>query len=807
MAPPAPGAIEDSSPLLRPEAAVAPPAPAFQRHWRKAVALGLVLGAAVVVLGVVLAVDARDASSSSDDDAASDLSLSFETEGYGTVRSNDEGIYPWTVVEPFRRTILTAVLGERLENLTRADVNGPAAGAGIAETRWTITKHADGGSKRSGAGEGEKPELAGASIAYEFGVPGASYVVSATVRRKRTRELLASASEVVRCKYVKREIRALSESDRAALFDAYNALYRNRDEAAGVKRYGPDFRSARYFVTKHMDRMTKLGCSAWHSSDVFLTSHLAFNLEFDRALQAVNRTLVNSYWDYTKDDSRYGESWYAESPLFTDDFFGADPDADADAPTKGDGEAHVVATGPFAYTPVWTGGEGAPEHNAFYKLSDANNYNPSPWLQRSSRISGLETKVRLPSCTLVRGTLAAPTLTWLHMMVEDYFHGELHSAIGGAWGSTLDLGCVVDELRRSCEKEIHHNETTDGKYYSSCETVKYVEDFAVNINTFSRAAFFVAHQGDQGATSTEDWYNCPTAAECDNRTATGGGAADCACSSPMIRAEAGNTSVAMAKDFLDEIAVATSLSSHAGTDIVHDVDDDDVIELVDDPLHNATLNVSVGQENFLHVTDDDANTLWVLMADWLAAPPRLGPMAATLAAPNDPIFWVMHNTWERMYHKKFLTPSLAENFLWAWTTTDTCWSFALESVLPFSDLLDEQRTGRKFDGPRRNGTTDYTNQQLLDLFNPANPDLPYVYDSLSWDHCDGSENATSTAEAFDHEVRVAYEDAVGRQPETAPGAWPWAATDDALDEDTRRVLRRGSIYGRLWATIDAARRR
>ena len=441
---------------------------------------------------------------------------------------------------------------------------------------------------------------------------------------------------------MKREIRALSESDRAALFDAYNALYLNRDEAAGVKRYGPDFRSARYFVTKHMDRMTKLGCSAWHSSDVFLTSHLAFNLEFDRALQAVNRTLVNSYWDYTKDDSRYGESWYAESPLFTDDFFGADPDADADAPTKGDGEAHVVATGPFAYTPVWTGGEGAPEHNAFYKLSDANNYNPSPWLQRSSRISGLETKVRLPSCTLVRGTLAAPTLTWLHMMVEDYFHGELHSAIGGAWGSTLDLGRVVDELRRSCEKEIHHNKTTDGKYYSSCETVKYVEDFAVNINTFSRAAFFVAHQGDQGATSTEDWYNCPTAAECDNRTATGGGAADCACSSPMIRAEAENTSVAMAKDFLDEIAVATSLSSHAGTDIVNDVDDDDVIELVDDPLHNATLNVSVGQENFLHVTDDDANTLWVLMADWLAAPPRFGPMAATLAAPNDPIFWVMH---------------------------------------------------------------------------------------------------------------------------------------------------------------------
>ena len=45
----------------------------------------------------------------------------------------------------------------------------------------------------------------------------------------------------------------------------------------------------------------------------------------------------------------------------------------------------------------------------------------------------------------------------------------------------------------------YHNTTTDGKYFSSCETVKYVEDFAVNINTFSRAAFFVAHQGDQSS--------------------------------------------------------------------------------------------------------------------------------------------------------------------------------------------------------------------------------------------------------------------------------------------------------------------
>ena len=50
----------------------------------------------------------------------------------------------------------------------------------------------------------------------------------------------------------------------------------------------------------------------------------------------------------------------------------------------------------------------------------------------------------------------------------------------------------------------------------------------------------------------------------------------------------------------------------------------DAVEAVDLPDGNVTVNASVSYTNFLHVSDDDAERLWILMADWLANPPRFG---------------------------------------------------------------------------------------------------------------------------------------------------------------------------------------
>ena len=52
-----------------------------------------------------------------------------------------------------------------------------------------------------------------------------------------------------------------------------------------------------------------------------------------------------------------------------------------------------------------------------------------------------------------------------------------------------------------------------------------------------------------------------------------------------------------------------------------------------------------------------------------------------------------------------------------------CWGRYWEAKLPFSGFLGESPE------------LDYTNGELLQLFQPENPKLPFVYDSFHWDHC------------------------------------------------------------------------
>ena len=50
--------------------------------------------------------------------------------------------------------------------------------------------------------------------------------------------------------------------------------------------------------------------------------------------------------------------------------------------------------------------------------------------------------------------------------------------------------------------------------------------------------------------------------------------------------------------------------------------------------------------------------------------------------------------------------------------------------VPFSGLIDG-------DDPAHL----YSNEELVQLFDPRNPDLPYVYESLSWEHCASTDAA------------------------------------------------------------------
>ena len=61
------------------------------------------------------------------------------------------------------------------------------------------------------------------------------------------------------------------------------------------------------------------------------------------------------------------------------------------------------------------------------------------------------------------------------------------------------------------------------------------------------------------------------------------------------------------------------------------------------------------------------------------------------------------------------------------TDMNICWGRYWDAKLPFSGFLGES------------DEHDYSNGELLQLFQPENPKLPFVYDTFRWDHCESRE--------------------------------------------------------------------
>ena len=140
--------------------------------------------------------------------------------------------------------------------------------------------------------------------------------------------------------------------------------------------------------------------------------------------------------------------------------------------------------------------------------------------------------------------------------------------------------------------------------------------------------------------------------------------------------------------------------------------------------------------------------LKVFLAKLIMHPAKVAPFATPLAASNDPVFWVTHNAWERLWHYVQLHPSTqygaalaqspqgAERLKQYWDVNHAgeepyrvCWGRYWDAKLPFYDFQGEGSPEKQ-----------YTNGELLQLFLPTNPDLPFVYHNLRWDHCPAADH-------------------------------------------------------------------
>jgi hypothetical protein len=98
-------------------------------------------------------------------------------------------------------------------------------------------------------------------------------------------------------KYVRRELRSLTENDRRAFFDALYQVYTGGLGSGGEgSGFGDKFKTAEYFLYKHLNGAGTSDCDHWHDGAGIITHHTAFTLEMEQSLQAVDPSVAMPYW-------------------------------------------------------------------------------------------------------------------------------------------------------------------------------------------------------------------------------------------------------------------------------------------------------------------------------------------------------------------------------------------------------------------------------------------------------------------------------------------------------------------------------
>ena len=235
-------------------------------------------------------------------------------------------------------------------------------------------------------------------------------------------------------KYVRREIRDMSETDRTNMMNAIYLMY-TVDEVPGKAAYGEKFNTAEYFVYKHLNGAGTTDCDHWHDGAGIVTHHMALTLEVEQAIQAVDPSLSMAYWEYGKDPYLYDNWW--ESPMFDSDMFGeANPSNDDHVISDGGLWDGIAMPGGDDYM-TWSipeTGSLNPFVNGYSTMRSPWNNNPSPYIGRHNQTYDMTQYGTMPLCSTLQSCFKSTSLAYVNDCLNGATHGPVHIMIGGAWG-------------------------------------------------------------------------------------------------------------------------------------------------------------------------------------------------------------------------------------------------------------------------------------------------------------------------------------------------------------------------------------
>ncbi|CAM9495225.1 unnamed protein product [Ectocarpus sp. 8 AP-2014] len=318
------------------------------------------------------------------------------TEGLSFVSSNEylpTTGSPWThLAEPFRDTTFTAY-----STLGRSDAD---------VFMWSFE---------------DGTVLEGREVKHNFKTLGRQRVSLSQIVVSTGNTLETVGSVMV--KYVRREIRSLTDKDREAFFDAMETLYR-LPTVEGHELYGEEYKGINFFVQMHLNGAGVSDCDHWHDDAGIMTHHVGYTLLFEQALQVVNPSVTIPYWEYTI-EAAAGLEDYDSSEIFASDWFGeASPD----------NELHTVDKGRWAFLPVMEASADAWHyvHNPYGLLRSPWNTDPTPYVTRHNVTNNKDVQ-GVVTCDDYQSCFDKDNLADMNNCLNGGTHGPVHIKVGGEW--------------------------------------------------------------------------------------------------------------------------------------------------------------------------------------------------------------------------------------------------------------------------------------------------------------------------------------------------------------------------------------
>lgn len=475
-------------------------------------------------------------------------------------------------------------------------------------------------------------------------------------------------------KWVRRELRSLTDADREHFFSALQTLWHVDTEVGQAKYHSTKYKSASYFIRKHLYGAASAECDHWHDNAGLMTHHMAFTLELEQSLQAIDPRVSVPYWDYSLDAEVYGTDW-KDSIVFDETWFG-----EASPPSP----LHTVLTGRWAYTPVMSHARRYSNiTNQWGLLRSPWNQNPVPFVSRHGEILGNgEFQPTFPSCRDFNDAIKTTSFSEIMPWLNGRTHGPVHLMIGGQW---------------------HQNSSGISRFWTGSES-----NFLLMSKIVWRHGFLRCNDlCTEGVDSLDD----------------------CTCTCPTQYLEARTPYDIVVHD----TGVMHWMSMYSNGKIYYSSDDDayhianytsaeesrawgDMYDALCNPGWVGDMYTSAAPADpiffVIHTTAE--RFLWTRI----------------LLSNENPAKWPFNASWG-YDHTLELTPSDTGKVCY-WDNIngtlelpscnwETCPGHRLHDAIPFGDFLDDGET--------------YTNSQFWDLMQPTNEKLPYTYDTFEYPWC------------------------------------------------------------------------